>query len=131
MTAGKIEQLTGVTHDTPQECIDILERKVAALEAENATLRKLVQRGIDAETAAHNSEQKSARLEKALTERTQDFADALDLVQSLMPIIEKHDNTSDEYNHARERIRFILWRVTERKGLTDETTTQTAVLRRA
>ena len=42
MTAGKIEQLTAVTHDTPQECIDILERKVAALEAENATLRERI-----------------------------------------------------------------------------------------
>ena len=42
MTVGRIEQLTAVTHDTQQECIDILERKVAVLEADNATLRKLV-----------------------------------------------------------------------------------------
>jgi mannose/fructose-specific phosphotransferase system component IIA len=43
VTVGKIEQLTAVTHDTPQECIDILERKVAALEAENADMRERVQ----------------------------------------------------------------------------------------
>ena len=51
MTAGKIEQLTAVTHDTPQECIDILERKVAALEAENATLQRLVDVVDNAHTA--------------------------------------------------------------------------------
>ena len=66
MTVGRIEQLTAVTHDTVQKCIDILERKVAALEADNATLRKLVQHAVDAETAVHNSEQRAARLDKAL-----------------------------------------------------------------
>jgi hypothetical protein len=44
-------KLTAVTHDTPQECIDILERKVAALEAENAILQRLVDVVDNAHTA--------------------------------------------------------------------------------
>ena len=85
MTVGRIEQLTNmptdyteeyiailerkltaVTHYNAAECIAVLERKVATLEAENATLRKLVQHAVDAETAVHNSEQRAARLDKAL-----------------------------------------------------------------
>ena len=38
----QIFELTAVTHDNAQECIDILERKVAALEAENAELLERV-----------------------------------------------------------------------------------------
>ena len=44
----QIFELTAVTHDTPQECIDILERKVAALEAENARLSKGLVDALDA-----------------------------------------------------------------------------------